>query len=110
MENDHGSTDGSGPDAALAGQDPRCADGTADVRPWHEPANDQRGARRRHEFENNESFVVNLTSPGQPAVVLTDAQSAGNIVNDDVPPSVSINDVTVAEGNAGTSTASFTSR
>jgi hypothetical protein len=100
--------DGSGPDAALAGQDYVAQTGQLTFGPGTSQRTINVALLGDTRFENNESFVVNLTSPGQPAVVLTDSQGAGNIVNDDVPPSVSINDVAVAEGNAGTSTATFT--
>ena len=58
------------------------------------------------EFEADETFVVNLSNPlfG----VITDAQGQGTILNDDVPPQMSIDDVRVVEGNAGTANAIFT--
>ena len=51
-------------------------------------------------LEPNESFVVNLSNPlfG----VIADAQGQGTIVNDDGVPRMSIDDVRVVEGNAGT--------
>jgi ribosomal protein L35AE/L33A/urease beta subunit len=54
--------------------------------------------------ESNESFVVNLS--GATAATLADAQGAGTILNDDT--ALSINDVSVTEGNSGTVTATFT--
>ena len=58
--------------------------------------------------ESNETFVVNLTTlvgaPGQ----IGDAQGVGTITDNDAPPTLSVNDVSVAEGNAGTTTATFT--
>jgi Calx-beta domain-containing protein len=58
--------------------------------------------------ESNETFVVNLTtlvgSPGQ----IGDAQGVGTITDNDAPPTLSVNDVSVTEGNAGTTTATFT--
>jgi large repetitive protein len=58
--------------------------------------------------EPNETFVVNLTTlvgaPGQ----IGDPQGVGTITDDDAPPTLSVNDVSVAEGNAGTTTAGFT--
>ena len=58
--------------------------------------------------EPNETFIVNLSSPS--GATLADAQGQGTITNDDTAalPTLSINDVTVAEGNSGTTTASFT--
>jgi hypothetical protein len=57
-------------------------------------------------YENNESFYVNLSN-GVNATI-TDGQAVGTIVNDDNPPTISINDVTVSEGLSGTTAAVFT--
>lgn len=55
--------------------------------------------------ELNETFVVNLSSvTGANA---TDAQGQGTIQNDDIVPHLSINDVSAAEGNSGTTTFNF---
>jgi predicted extracellular nuclease len=60
------------------------------------------------DFESNETFFVNLTN-ATGGVTIADAQGQGTITNDDVqPPSVSIDDVTLTEGNSGTVTATFT--
>ncbi len=56
--------------------------------------------------ENNETFVVNLSSPSN--ATIGDAQGVATITDDDPLPPLSVNDVSVAEGNAGTSTATFT--
>src|SRR5207253_827917 len=56
--------------------------------------------------EADETFAVNLTAPTNATV--TDAQGVGTITDDDAPAALSINDVTVAEGNTGTTSASFT--
>ncbi len=61
--------------------------------------------------EPNETFVINLSAPS--GATIADAQGQGSIVDDDsgpVPPSVSINDVSVTEGNTGTKTVTFTIR
>ena len=52
--------------------------------------------------EPNETFLVNLSSPS--GATLADAQGQGTITNDDSAalPTLSINDVTVTEGNSGT--------
>src|SRR5262249_39163138 len=55
--------------------------------------------------EVNETFFVNLTIALNADI--SDSQGLGTIVNDDLP-SVSINDVTVTEGNSGTTNAVFT--
>ena len=58
--------------------------------------------------EPNETFVVNLSnltgSPGR----IGDAQGMATITDNDNPPVLSIDDVSVAEGNTGNTTASFT--
>ncbi|RYF95750.1 MAG: hypothetical protein EON95_00255 [Caulobacteraceae bacterium] len=62
------------------------------------------------DIESSETVLVNLTNvvnTVQTATV-TDAQGAGTITNDDFPPTVSISDVSVAEGDAGTSVMTFT--
>ena len=58
--------------------------------------------------EPNETFLIHLSSPG--GATIADAQGQGTIVNDDVAPlpTLSINDVSVTEGNAATATATFT--
>jgi Calx-beta domain len=56
--------------------------------------------------ETNETYVVNLS--GASNATIADTQGLGTVVNDDSPPSISINDVSLTEGNAGTSTLTFT--
>src|SRR5262249_56191913 len=56
--------------------------------------------------ESDEVVVVNLANPSNATVL--DGSADATITNDDAVPSLSINDVTIAEGNAGTSTADFT--
>ena len=60
-------------------------------------------------FEQSESFFVNLSSPTNATIL--DGQGVGTITNDDPPPltpTLFISDVSIAEGNSGTSTATFT--
>jgi hypothetical protein len=57
-------------------------------------------------FEPNETFNVNLS--GATNATIADNQGGGTITNDDGQPSISINNVSVNEGNAGTTTATFT--
>src|SRR6266545_459953 len=54
--------------------------------------------------EVNERFYINLSNPVN--ATITDGEGYGNIVDDDGP-EISIGDVTVAEGDSGTVTASF---
>ncbi len=56
--------------------------------------------------EATETFFVNVTNVVNAVVV--DGQGVGTISNDDPLPGLSINDVTVAEGNSGTTNAVFT--
>jgi hypothetical protein len=57
-------------------------------------------------FEPDETFFVNITSAG--TATIADAQGVGTIVNDDAAPTMAINDVTLAEGNSGTTNFVFT--
>ena len=56
--------------------------------------------------EPNETFTVNLSSPTNAAIAT--GTGTGTIVNDDAAPTVSINNVTQAEGNSGTTPFTFT--
>jgi uncharacterized protein (TIGR03437 family) len=56
-------------------------------------------------IEPNESFFVNVTNVS--GATLADDQGLGTLQNDDVP-SLSINEVSLTEGNSGTKTFSFT--
>lgn len=60
-------------------------------------------------FEGNDTFFVNLTAPTGGATI-TDGQGQGTITNDDAAPvaQLAINDVTLAEGNSGTTNFTFT--
>ncbi len=56
-------------------------------------------------FEANETF--NVTLSGATNAAISDNTGVGTITNDDTVPAFSINDVSVAEGNAGTTAATF---
>ncbi|MBT9549783.1 MAG: putative Ig domain-containing protein [Hydrogenophaga sp.] len=56
--------------------------------------------------EPSETFFVNVTNVVN--AVVADGQGLGTIVNDDPLPSLSVNDVTVVEGDSGTTNAVFT--
>src|SRR5258706_3967227 len=56
--------------------------------------------------ETNETFFVNVTNVTGANV--TDGQGQGTIVNDDAAPNLTINDDSLNEGNAGTTTFTFT--
>ncbi|MCI0744758.1 MAG: hypothetical protein L0Y58_05055, partial [Verrucomicrobia subdivision 3 bacterium] len=55
--------------------------------------------------ENNETFFVNLSAPFN--ATLDDNQGLGTILNDEGLPSVSITDMNLVEGNAGSTSAVF---
>lgn len=59
--------------------------------------------------EGSDIFFVNLTNPTG-GVTITDGQGLGMIANDDTPPvgTLSIDDVSLAEGNSGTTNMVFT--
>lgn len=56
--------------------------------------------------EPNETFFVNVSNVV--GAIIADGQGQGTIVNDDAQPALSIDDVSVNEGNSGTTTATFT--
>jgi len=56
--------------------------------------------------EDDETFTVTLSSPSN--VTINDGTATGTIKDDDNPPTISVGDVTVAEGNSGTTPATFT--
>jgi uncharacterized repeat protein (TIGR01451 family) len=55
--------------------------------------------------EPNETFFVNLFNPGNASI--SDNQGLGTITNDDANPSITINDPSVVEGNAGSKSLQF---
>jgi hypothetical protein len=57
-------------------------------------------------FEGNETFFVNVANVLGANVA--DAQGLGTISNDDPPPTFSVSDVTITEGNAGVQSMTFT--
>ncbi|MEO8196995.1 MAG: beta-propeller fold lactonase family protein [Thermoanaerobaculia bacterium] len=56
--------------------------------------------------EDNETFLVNLSNVSANATIF-DGQAVGTILDDDRPPAISIADVQVLEGDAGTTAAVF---
>ena len=56
--------------------------------------------------EDAESFFVNLS--GASNATFNDSQASGTITDDDDPPNISIDDISVSEGNSGSSNATFT--
>lgn len=56
--------------------------------------------------ETDESFALNLSNATNASISV--AQASGTIVNDDTPPTISINNVGTVEGNSGTTELTFT--
>ncbi|MEO7793829.1 MAG: beta-propeller fold lactonase family protein [Thermoanaerobaculia bacterium] len=56
--------------------------------------------------EDNETFLVNLSNVSANATIF-DGQAVGTILDDDRPPAISVADVQVLEGDAGTTAAVF---
>jgi CSLREA domain-containing protein len=56
--------------------------------------------------ESNETFLVSLSSPLN--ATIADYRGVGTILNDDSAPALTINDVSIAEGNTGTKNLTFT--
>ena len=80
--------------------------GHARPSPRPDDEDDHRRGQRRHARRGNETFFVNLSNPTN--ATIADGQGVGTIIDDDPLPSLSINDVTVTEGNSGTTNATFT--
>ncbi|MCX8014527.1 MAG: hypothetical protein N2748_00765, partial [candidate division WOR-3 bacterium] len=59
-----------------------------------------------YKYETDETFNVNLSEPTN--ATIADGLGIGTILNDDNQPSISINDVTLNEGNTGTTSFVFT--
>jgi glucose/arabinose dehydrogenase len=93
-------------DTATSGTDFVAASGTATITPGLLSTTVNVTVNPDTTFETNEFFLVNLTSPTN--ATISDNQATGIINNDDAQPTISINDVSLSEGNAGTSAASFT--
>ena len=56
--------------------------------------------------ESDESFTLNLS--GAVNATISDGVGVGTITDDDSPPAISVDDVAVTEGDAGTTSATFT--
>ncbi|TXT36917.1 MAG: Calx-beta domain-containing protein, partial [Planctomycetota bacterium] len=56
--------------------------------------------------EDNETLFVNLTNASNATIL--DGQGLGTITDNDATPALTINDVTIVEGDSGSSTATFT--
>ncbi len=56
--------------------------------------------------EVDETFTANLADPVN--ATIADGEGLGTITDDDAPPTISVGDVTVTEGNSGTVNATYT--
>lgn len=95
-----------GDGTALAGSDYAAASGTVTFAPGQTAQSVTILVNGDTLYEPIEQFAVNLS--GSTNATIADAQGIGTIINDDGAPSLSINDVTVVEGNSGTTSAIFT--
>jgi hypothetical protein len=55
--------------------------------------------------EADETFTLNLSGPAN--ATIADGQGVGTVTDDDAAPAISVSDVTVTEGNAGSTAAAF---
>jgi len=92
--------------SATAGVDYVASSGTVTFAPFHQTQTINVTVQGDTTFEPNETFNVNLS--GATNASITDNQGVGTISNDDSQPTISINDVSASEGNAGTSTGTLT--
>ena len=99
MTVDFATNDGS---ATVAGQRLHGRRGHADLPAGHhDPDHRRAGAWATAVVEPDESFTVDLSNPS--GATIADGQGLGTILNDDAA-TLSIDDVSLAEGGAGTST------
>lgn len=88
------------PGTALAGSDFTSTSGTLTFTPGTTVATIPVSVLGDTTSEANETFTVTLSAPTNATIAAPSA--TGTIVNDDAPPSLSIGNVTQAEGNSGT--------
>jgi hypothetical protein len=99
---DYYTTDGS----ALAGSDYQEASGTVTFAPGETVQTLTVQVIGDTQQEDDEYFYVNLANATHASIGT--ATKAGYIVNDDTPPTISIGDASVVEGNSGTTPMTFT--
>jgi hypothetical protein len=91
---------------ALAGTDYTAASGTVTIAPGQTSQTVTVMVSGEWVYEPNETLFLNLSNPAH--ATIADAQAIGTITNDDNAPTLSVKDVSVAEGNSGTSPLTFT--
>ena len=99
---DYATTDGT----ALAGTDFAAGSGTAVIAAGATSTQVDITLTDDTTYEGDEGLTLNLTAPFNASIA--DAQAVGTVQDDDPLPAASIDDVQVAEGNAGTTAAAFT--
>ena len=92
--------------ATTADNDYAAAAGTVSFAPGQTTQTIAVSITRDNIYEPDESFVVNLSHATH--ATIADGQGAGTILNDDPLPTIAIADVSVTEGNTGTTPAVFT--
>src|SRR5207249_1731171 len=92
--------------ATLADNDYQSASGTLTFAPGQTTQTITVLVNGDTKFEPNETFQVNLSAASNASIA--DNQGIGTVANDDSQPTISINDVTVTEGDALTTDAVFT--
>lgn len=106
----YATADGGAVGGAVAGQDYTAASGTLTFEPGETEKTIEIDILGDNTVEGEEAFFVNLTNPSLDAdvVVVTDNNGKVTITDDDVAPTVSINNVTKTEGDAGSTAFTFT--
>ncbi|WP_448265089.1 Calx-beta domain-containing protein [Nostoc sp. DSM 114159] len=100
----YNTTDGT---AQVGDSDYNFASGTITFNPGETSKTLSVGVVGDNKFETDETFSVNLL--GATNAAITDSLGVGTIINDDNQPTISISDISVSEGNTGTtSNANFT--
>ena len=101
----NGTSNGTASSAASAGSDYIAASGTLTFAPGETSKTFTVAVAGDTLDEADESFSVVLS--GAEAAIILNGQGTGTITNDDRAPSLSINDVTITEGDTGETNASF---
>ena len=86
--------------SAKAGSDYVAANGTLTFAPGQTSKQINVIVRGDLAFEGDEAFALNLSSPTN--ATLGDGLALGTIRNDDLAPTIAVNDTTITEGNSGT--------
>jgi hypothetical protein len=91
---------------ALAGSDYTSTSGTLVFSPGQGSKSVSALARGDLEFEQNEIFYVDISGPGK-RMHIAKNRGVGTILNEDPPPSFSVSDIAVTEGDSGEANAVF---